>query len=622
VTGDSLANAKGDTSSRGRGLGDRYPPIADYGLIGDCFSAALVSRSGSIDWCALPRFDSGSSFGRLLDWDEGGYCSVTPVARSYASTRRYLDGTLVLETTFRTRGGEVRLTDCFTMRRGGARDPFRQILRMVEGVRGQIEVRTDIRPVFDYGECRAWIRKHGDRLYSAIGGNDGLIISTDIPLEPGADSDLQGRIMVRAGDRLRLSIQFARPETLDPRPTHPPDPAELDRRLDETVKWWRRWSSRASLDGTYGQATIRSAIVLKALTHAPTGAMVAAPTTSLPELVGGDRNWDYRFSWVRDSCIAVRSLAELGFDAEADGFRRFVERSSAGHADELQIAYGVGGERRLDEFELVDLEGYRRSSPVRVGNAAAKQVQLDVYGHLLDLAWRWHQKGQSPDDDYWLFLLDLVEEAATRWTEKDRGIWETRKAPQHFVHSKVMCWAAVDRGIQLAKEGARKAPTRRWTKVRDEMRRAIESRGYDRRRGVFRRAFGTQELDGSLLLIPSVGFVAYDDDRMMRTTDAVRQELDHRGLLRRYRETVKGKLMGGAFLCCSFWLAECLAYQGRMADAREVYGQAVSTGNDLGLFAEEFDPVSGEMLGNFPQGLTHLSHIAAAVALTGGRPPG
>jgi GH15 family glucan-1,4-alpha-glucosidase len=605
-----------------RGPGERYPPIADYALIGDCFSAALVSRSGSIDWCALPRFDSGSSFGRLLDWDDGGFCSITPVARSYTSTRRYLDGTLILETTFRTRGGEARLIDCFAMRRGGAHDPFRQILRVVEGVRGRIEIATTIKPMFDYGECKAWIRKHEGRLYSAIGGDDGLIISTDIPLDPGRDNDLRGRIVVREGDRLRLSIQFARPETLDPRPPRPPDPAELDRRFEATAKWWRRWSSTARLDSSYGDAAIRSAIVLKALTHAPTGAMVAAPTTSLPEVLGGDRNWDYRFSWVRDSSIAVRSLAELGFDAEADGFRRFVERSSAGHVDELQIAYGVGGERRLDEFELVDLEGYRRSSPVRVGNAAAKQVQLDVYGHLLDLAWRWHQRGQSPDDDYWLFLLDLVEGAAARWTERDRGIWETRKAPQHFVHSKVMCWAAVDRGIRLAKDGARKAPTRRWTKVRNEMRRAIELRGYDRRRGVFRRAFGNRQLDGALLLIPSVGFVAYDDERMIRTTDAIREELDHRGLLRRYRETVKGKLMGGAFLSCSFWLAECLAYQGRMVDAREVYGQAVSTGNDLGLFAEEFDPVSGEMLGNFPQGLTHLSHIAAAVALTGGRPPG
>jgi GH15 family glucan-1,4-alpha-glucosidase len=349
--------------------------------------------------------------------------------------------------------------------------------------------------------------------------------------------------------------------------------------------------------------------------------MVAAPTTSLPEVIGGPDNWDYRYSWVRDSSFAVRSLADLGFDAEADGFRRFAERSSAGHADELQIAYGVGGERRLTEFELDGLEGYRRSRPVRVGNAAATQVQLDVYGHLLDLAWRWQQRGHSPDDDYWRFLVDLVEGAIARWTERDRGIWETRNAPQHFVHSKVMCWAAVDRGLRLAKEGARRAPTRRWTKARDEIRRAVETRGFDRRRGVFRRAFGSRQLDGALLLIPRVGFIEYGDERMIRTADAIRKELDHDGLLRRYRETTKGKLTEGAFLACSFWLAECLAYQGRLVDARQVFERAVITGNDLGLFSEEFDPISGEMLGNFPQGFTHLSHIAAAVALTGNRPP-
>jgi GH15 family glucan-1,4-alpha-glucosidase len=616
-----VAKPKKRSPSRKRRPADRYPPIADYAMIGDCHSAALVSRSGSIDWCPLPRFDSGTSFGRLLDWDAGGYCSITPVGRGASTTRRYLEGTLILETTFRVGTAEARLTDCFTMRRGGARDPYRQILRVVEGVQGRMELQVIIDPIFDYGECQAWIRKHGEGFFSAIGGDDGLLIATDMDLEPGRDNDLRGRLVVKEGDRLRLSIQFARPETLDPRPPSPLSPAELDRRLEETTKWWRRWASRASLDGAYGPAATRSAIVLKALIHAPTGAMVAAPTTSLPEIIGRGDNWDYRYSWVRDSSFAVRSLAELGCDAEADGFRRFAERSSAGHADEVQVLYGVGGERRIDEFELSDLEGYRGSRPVRVGNAAATQVQLDVYGHILDLAWRWHRRGLSPDDDYWLFLLDLVEGAVARWSERDRGIWETRNAPQHFVHSKVMCWAAIDRGIRLAKEGGRRAPTRRWTKVRDEIRREVESKGYDHRRGVFRRAFGSKQLDAALLLIPSVGFVDYDDERMIRTTDAIREELDNDGLLRRYLETAKGRLKEGAFLCCSFWLAECLAFQGRMAEACDVFDRAVATGNDLGLFSEEFDPGSGEMLGNFPQGLTHLSHIAAAVALSGGRPP-
>jgi GH15 family glucan-1,4-alpha-glucosidase len=608
-------------SGRAARPASRYPAIADYALIGDCHTAALVSKGGSIDWCSLPRFDSGTAFGRLLDWDQGGFCSFAPVGRSYVATRRYVEGTLILETTFRTRTGEVRLTDCFTMRRGGAENPFRQILRVAEGLRGQVEVEAIVSPRFDYGEVRSWIRRHGDGFFSAIGGDDGLLVSTDLPLELGRDHDMRGRATLRKGDRARLSIQFVRPEQLDPRPAAPPAPADLDERMQDTARWWRRWSSKAKLDGRYGQAAARSAIVLKALTHAPTGAMVAAPTTSLPEVMGADRNWDYRFSWVRDSTFAARSLAELGCHAEADGFRRFVERSSAGHADELQIVYGVGGERRLDEFELPALEGYRGSRPVRIGNEAARQVQLDVYGHLLDLAWRWHERGQSPDDDYWRFLVDLVEGAAGRWGERDRGIWETRQAPQHFVHSKVMCWSAVDRGIRLAKECARKAPVRRWTRVRDEIRHAIETSGYDRRRGVFRRAFGNRQVDGALLLIPTVGFVEYTDDRMIRTTDAVREDLDRGGLLLRYHETTKGRSNPGAFLACSFWLVECLAYQGRMDEAREVFDRAMSTGNDLGLFSEEFDPESWEMLGNFPQGFTHLSHIAAAVALTGARPP-
>lgn len=601
----------------GRRPADPYPPIADYALIGDCHTAALVSRSGSIDWCCMPRFDSGSCFGRLLHWDGGGHCSIEPVRPTYAATRRYREGTLILETTFRAGSAEVRLIDCFTMRRGGATQPFRQILRVVEGVRGRMDLMAVVSPRFDYGQCRPWIRRHGDRFYSALCGNDALLISSDAGIEPGPDHDLRARIAVREGDRVRLSIQFVSPERTDPSPQSPPSPAELDRRLLETERWWSRWSGKARLGGAFGQPAVRSAVVLKALTHAPTGAMVAAPTMSLPEVIGADANWDYRFSWVRDSSFAARSLADLGFEAEADGFRRFVERSSAGEADELQIVFGVGGERRLEELRLAELEGYRGSRPVRVGNAAAKQVQLDVYGHLLDLAWQWHRRGHSPDDDYWRYLVDLVEAAAARWQESDRGIWESRRAPRHYVHSKVMCWAALDRGLRLAEECARQAPIRRWKKTREEIRRAIETKGFDARRGVFRRAFGSREMDGALLLLPGVGFVDYRDERMMRTTDAVRRELDDHGLIRRCAQTPK-EPVEGAFLACSFWLVECLAHQQRMTEAREVFDRAVATANDVGLFSEEADPASGEMLGNFPQGLTHLSHIAAAIALSRG----
>jgi GH15 family glucan-1,4-alpha-glucosidase len=595
----------------------QYPPIGDYALIADCHSSALVSHRASIDWCCMPRFDSGSCFGRLLDWKGAGHYSITPATEDFDFFRRYVVGTLVLETTFRTGGGEVKVTDCFTMRRGGRDNPHRQILRVVEGIRGAMELRLEIVPRFDYGEVRPWIRRHGLRQHSAIGGNDGLLIFTDVELDVFEEHGLAGDLQVRAGERVRLSMQYVHPEEIDPDPPDPPSPEDLDRRLDETVEWWRRWSSRGRLESPDGPAAIHSAVVLKSLVHGPTGAMVAAATTSLPEKVGGGRNWDYRFSWIRDSTFALQALGELGFDAEAEGFRRFVERSAAGNAGDLQIMFGVGGERRLVEVELDFLEGYRRSRPVRAGNGAYTQDQHDVYGELLALSWRWHQRGHSPEDDYWRFLVELVETAAARWRRADPGLWEVRGKPRHFVHSKVMCWAALDYGIKLAKECGRRAPTRRWGQVRDEIRRAVETRGYDHRRGVFVRAFGSKSMDAAVLLLPNAGFVGYDDERMVRTADAVQEDLGEKGLIWRYREDDGLEGEEGAFLACSFWLVECLARQGRREEAREVYDSAVSTANDVGLYSEEFDPQRGEMLGNFPQALTHLSHIAAAVALSG-----
>jgi GH15 family glucan-1,4-alpha-glucosidase len=591
---------------------DSYPPIGDYGYIADCHSAALISSSGSIDWCCMPRLDSKSCFGRILGWEQGGYCKIAP-SSAFSVSRRYLKNSLVLETTFQTESGQARLLDCFTMRRGGEHDPHGQILRIVEGVTGRVTFAVELVPRFDYGAVKPWIRRIESGHHIAVGGSDGLFISGDLPLEMKHRHDLAGKCTVREGQRLRLSILWRKPEDLDERLVQVPGLNELDRRLEETVDWWNSWVRKGKIGGPYAEYVRRSAIVLKGLANAPTGAIAAAPTTSLPEVPKGSRNWDYRFSWIRDSCFTVRALDELGYGKEADGFRRFVERAAAGSAEQIQILYGIGGERRLHEQELDHLAGYKGARPVRVGNAAEGQLQLDVYGELLDLAWQWHARGRSPDHDYWEFLVELVNKAARCWQQPDRGIWELRGKPRHFVHSKAMCWVALDRGLRLAEDLGRKAPRDEWRRARDEVRRAVEERGYDRRRGIFVQAFDYPTMDAALLLLPVVGFVDYTDPRMVRTVDAIREELGEGGLLRRYApgdDGMEGK--EGVFLACSFWLAECLACQGRLEEAREVFTRALATGNDLGLFSEEYDTETNDMLGNFPQGLTHLALINAA----------
>jgi GH15 family glucan-1,4-alpha-glucosidase len=594
---------------------DPYPPIADYGLIGDCHTAALVSRAGSIDWCCMPRFDSGSVFGRLLDWEKGGYCSIEPQGEVKSIFREYLENTLVLVTTFHLGGGVLRVTDCMEMRMGaGAVDPHRHIVRVLEVQRGAVDLRLHVCPRFDYGELRPWIRHEGRQVYSAMGGDEALVISGDFDLREGDEQDVYAEASIRPGKRTRLSIAFTRPEQVEHEAPRPADPHELDRKLEGTIEWWRDWARAITVEGPEAAGALRSASVLMALSHAPTGAIVAAPTTSLPEVVGGKRNWDYRYSWIRDASLTVRAMADLGFEEEADRFRRFMLRTAAGGVEDLQVCYGVGGERRLGEMEL-DLEGYRGSKPVRTGNEASRQLQLDVYGELVNLTWRWHLRGNSPGDDDWRFIHDLVETAAERWVEPDAGIWEWPGEPKHFVHSKVLCWAALDRGLRLAEECMRKAPEERWRRARNEIRRAVESKGYDERRGVFVQAFGEPELDAALLLLPTAGFLDWEDERMIRTADAIRDELDDDGVLRRYNSADGLGGREGAFLACSFWLAECLANQRRFDEAREVFDRAVECGNGLGLYSEEYDTRSGEMLGNFPQGLAHLSHIAAAVAL-------
>lgn len=601
------------------GAGDTVsalPDIEAYGLIGDCHTGALVARTGAIDWCCLPRFDSASTFGRLLQPDAGACVVAASGADGVeASAREYLEGTLVLATTLQVAGGRARLYDCFAMSPDGERgQERRRLLRIVEGERGAVPLDILIQPRFDYGEVEPLIRHRGAGLHTAVGGDDGLLCWSDAGLEDDGDFGLVAHAVVRAGARVRLVVEFRRPEELDDPEGNAPSASDTDRWLDETVAWWRGWSQRNELSA----GTRRSALVLKGLSYAPTGAIVAAATTSLPETPEGHRTWDYRYSWIRDAVMATRSLAAVGYADEADAFRHFIERSAAGRAEDLQILYGVGGERRLTELEVGRLGGDDDAGPIRAGNAAAEQLQLDAVGFLVEQSWRAFERGHAPDDDYWRFIVALVDVAADRWSEPDRGIWEWRGEPRHFVHSKAQCWAALDRGLALAEACMRKAPERRWRAARDEIRAAIERDGFDGDRNTFVQAFGRSELDAALLRLPASRFVDYDDPRMLGTVDAVREALDDDGLLRRYELADELPGREGAFLACSFWLVECLARQGRLEEARTAHDRVVATGNDLGLFSEEYDTAGGRMLGNFPQALTHLSHIEATLALTAG----
>jgi GH15 family glucan-1,4-alpha-glucosidase len=592
-----------------------YPPVDDYALIGDCHSAALVSRSGSIDWCCMPRLDSDSVFGRLLDWERGGNCQLAPTAADAQSERRYLAETLVLETVWRDTGGRARVLDLFTMRPGGREHPYEQLVRVVDVLEGEVELALAIAPRFDMGTTTPWVRAHDHGVFSAIGGHSGLVLSTDWPLECERRA-LRGRTRRSAGTRLRLSIRFARPERLYPAEPVAVSADEIDRRIAQTIEWWRRWARRAQFDRQRHPRVMHSALTIKALTNATTGAIAAAATTSLPEAIGGERNWDYRHSWVRDSSFAVRALLALGFHKEAHGFRQFIERTVAGDSDELQVLYGLGGEHRLPEVTLDRLEGYRGSRPVRVGNAAHQQQQNDIYGELLDLAWVAAQRGAPPDPDYWRLLVDVVESARRVWQQPDHGIWEMRATPRHFVHSKVMCWAALDRGLRLAERWRLAAPAASWRETRDAIRHVVLTQGYDPSRGVFVQAFGDGALDAALLLLPRVEFVAYDDPRMLRTVEAIRRDLTEAGwLVRRYTSDDGLRGTEGTFLACTFWLCECLAKQGRRDEAQALFARAEAAASDLGLFPEEFDPRRGIGLGNYPQGLSHYSHINAAVAL-------
>jgi GH15 family glucan-1,4-alpha-glucosidase len=595
---------------------NNYPPIADYAFISDCHCTALISSTGSVDWCCMSRIDDDSCFGRLLDWNKGGFCSIAPTEKQFTSTRRYVQGSMILETNFKTPAGEIRLTDFFSMDAVTLEHPRYGHIRIVDGISGEMELHINVCPRFDYGEIVPYMSRDESGAYTATGSNKGLIIQSDIPLEVVDHCDLTATVRVGAGRRIRLMIQFEYPQAIERAIARGLSAADdIDRLLERTREWWQEWAHRIQPPFELDAQTFQSAITLKALTFEPTGAIAAASTTSLPEWIGGERNWDYRYSWIRDSVFAVRALHQLGYTSEANRFHHFIERTSAGSADELQIMYGVDGKRRLTEIELDWLEGYKGSKPVRIGNRAAKQHQLDIYGELVVMAWEWHAAGHPTDPQYWAFLSDVINMVCTAWREKDRGIWEVRGAPRHYLHSKAMCWAAVHRGAMLAQDNRFPAPIDEWLKARDEIRHAIETEGYDAKRGVFVQALGESDLDAAVLLLPRVGFVDYNDPRMIRTADAICRELEVGGLLLRYKSPDGLSHGEGIFLPCTFWLVDCLARQGRIEEAWKYYERAVGCANDIGLFSEEFDVESGQMLGNFPQALTHVSQIMARLTL-------
>jgi GH15 family glucan-1,4-alpha-glucosidase len=597
-----------------------YPDIADYALIGDCHTAALISRAGSVDWCCLPRFDSDSCFGRLLDWQKGGHFIITPKGKAEVS-REYLSHTLVLVTTYRSGRNMARVIDFFSMRTGGRQRPRRELVRIIEGVKGKMTFDVRVVPRLDYGDVKPWVYSGGRNAHFAVGSNTGIRIFGDVELEIVDSHDLQAEVEVTPRKKFHIGLQFFRPEEANAVRERSKPSKTLQAHLKETVRWWHNWSEKIVYDDGPGVNIVRSAITLKALTFAPTGAIVAAPTTSLPERKGGERNWDYRYCWIRDSIFTVWALNAVGAVSEAEGVRHFIQRSASGSADDLQVLYGIDGKRRLTEIELQNLDGWRGSRPARIGNGAARQYQADMYGLLVEFAWQWDSLGHRPTNAYWKFLCQLVEAAIAKWHLADRGIWEVRSRPLHFVHSKVMCWAAANRGVALAEKYGLPAPLEKWRATRDEIRAAIEKRGMDHKRGIYVRSFGSQDVDSALLLLPIVGFVAYDDARMVATVRVISKELMQDGLLLRYRREDGLQGSEGVFLACTFWLVACMARAGQKAQAGRIFKRAVATGNDLGLFAEEYSPKGREMLGNFPQGLSHLSHIGAALALMNVRQP-
>ena len=581
--------------------------IEDYALIGDCETAALVGRDGSIDWLCWPRFDSGACFAALLGGPEHGRWLVAPRDPVVATSRRYRPGTLVLETDFETAEGAVTLID-FMPLRGQASD----IVRLVVGRRGRVAMRTELVMRLEYGSVVPWVRRAEDGSLRAVAGPDMLALWTTAPVH-GEDMRTVGDFVVAEGARV--------PFTLARSPSHlpPPPPIDPEAALADTEAFWRAWSGRCEPAGEWSGAVRRSLVTLKALTYRPTGGIVAAATTSLPEQLGGTRNWDYRFCWVRDATLTLLALMNAGYYEEAGAWRDWLLRAVAGSPAQMQIMYGIAGERRLAEWEVPWLPGYEGSRPVRVGNAAHGQLQLDVHGEVMDALHQARRGGLATGAADWALQRALLEHLGAVWREPDEGIWEVRGPRQHFTHSKVMAWVAFDRAVRDAEAFGLDGPVGDWRRLRDEIHEDVCRHGYDPGLDTFVQAYGSRRLDASLLLLPVVGFLPPEDPRVRGTVAAIERHLVADGLVRRYdtAATDDGLPPGeGAFLACSFWLVDAYVLQGRTAEARRLFERLLALRNDVGLLAEEYDPRAGRLVGNFPQAFSHLALVEAAYNLT------
>ncbi len=581
--------------------------IEDYGLVGDLRTAALVGRNGSVDWLCLPRFDSASCFSALLGDERHGRWLVAPADEVLATSRRYRPGTLVLDTDFETADGAVRVTD-FMPPRGDGPPRF---MRIVQGLRGHVRMRLELVLRPDYGSISPWTELVPDGVM-ATAGADAFRLSTPLVLSLD-DGTATAEFDAIEGARERFTL------TWHPAHLETPPVEDADSALARTETWWQEWSGRSRYAGAYPDVVMRSLIVLKAMTYETTGALIAAPTTSLPEDIGGLRNWDYRYCWLRDSVLALQALIAAGYVDEAMAFRDFMLHTATGDPSKLQIMYAIAGERRLTEFELPELPGYEGSRPVRVGNAASEQFQLDVYGEVLNVAYLGVQLRGRMEPRLWPRWRKAIEYVETIWREPDDGIWESRGPRRHYTYSKVMAWVVFDRAVRLAEQFDLDAPVDRWRLIRDEIHQEICDRGYDRERRTFTQYYGSNELDASVLNIPLVGFLPGTDERVTGTIDAIARELGRDGFVSRYSTAATDDgLTGdeGQFLACSFWLVSAMAENGRTADARRLFERILELANDLGLLAEEYDVQRRRQVGNFPQAFSHLTLVLAAHAIT------